>query len=108
MTVQQGGVYLLEDDSFKTMLEMFIYETSQNIEQLEMCILAAEKANSYTSETINEVFRIMHTIKGSAAMMSYNNIATLAHALEDLFNFLRGHTQKNGNKCTVRFDFRRY
>jgi two-component system chemotaxis sensor kinase CheA len=85
---------LLEDDSYKTMLEMFIYETSQNIEQLELSILAAENAQAYTSETINEIFRIMHTIKGSAAIMSYNNIATLAHAIEDLFNFLRGPPQK--------------
>jgi two-component system chemotaxis sensor kinase CheA len=71
------------------MLDMFIFETSQLIGQLEKSILSSEKSNCYTLEGINEIFRIMHTIKGSAAMMMFNDIATLAHSTEDLFYFLR-------------------
>lgn len=75
--------------SNEPMLDIFIYETTQNIEQLEKLILTSEKASSFASDTINEIFRIMHTIKGSSAMMLFNNIASLAHAMEDLFYYIR-------------------
>lgn len=71
------------------MLDMFLFETSQLIEQLEQSILNSEKSSCYTKEAINEIFRIMHTIKGSSAMMMFNNISTLAHSIEDLFFYLR-------------------
>ncbi|MDF3001778.1 MAG: CheA signal transduction histidine kinase [Bacillota bacterium] len=71
------------------MLDIFIYETAQNIEQLETAILASEKANCFSPNMVNEIFRIMHTIKGSASMMMYNNLTSLSHALEDLFYFIR-------------------
>lgn len=70
------------------MLEIFIFETRQLIEQLEQSILNSEKVSEFNS-SIDEIFRIMHTIKGSAAMMLFNDIATLAHAIEDLFYYLR-------------------
>ena len=75
--------------SSEPMLEMYLFETSQNLEQLEQCILESEKSNSYTHEVVNEIFRIMHTIKGSSAMMLFNNISMLAHTMEDLFYFIR-------------------
>ncbi len=75
--------------SNEPMLDIFIYETAQNIEQLEKAILTSEKAGLYTQDTVNEIFRVMHTIKGSSAMMLYNNIASLAHTMEDLFYFIR-------------------
>ena len=71
------------------MLELFVYETSNQLEQLEKAILDSEKSSAYSSNTINEVFRITHTIKSSAAMMLFDNISTLSHAIEDLFYFLR-------------------
>ncbi|MGD1820071.1 MAG: chemotaxis protein CheW [Pleomorphochaeta sp.] len=71
------------------MLEMYIFETSQMLDQLEQAIMASEKMEMFDESSINEIFRYMHTIKGSSAMMLYNNIGTLAHSIEDLFYFLR-------------------
>lgn len=71
------------------MLDMFIFETTQLLEQLEACILDAEKEGVYTMDVINEIFRIMHTIKGSSAMMRFDEISSLAHSIEDLFYYLR-------------------
>ncbi|MDR3540357.1 MAG: chemotaxis protein CheA [Desulfosporosinus sp.] len=71
------------------MLDLFIFESMQLIEQMELLIIANEKSTSYASEAINEIFRIMHTIKGSSAMMLFDNITTLAHSMEDLFFVLR-------------------
>ncbi|HAN21107.1 MAG: chemotaxis protein CheA [Clostridiales bacterium GWF2_36_10] len=72
-----------------SLLEMFIFETLQNTEQLEKIILETEKNGGFSDSTINEIFRIMHTLKGSSAMMSYSYISSLAHKAEDLFYYIR-------------------
>jgi two-component system, chemotaxis family, sensor kinase CheA len=71
------------------LLDMFLFETTQLLEQLEQSILLSEKESSFSENSINEIFRIMHTIKGSASMMLFDNIAKLAHSIEDLFFYLR-------------------
>jgi len=76
------------------MLELFIFETNQLIDQLEQALLDCEKGSGFEN-SINEIFRIMHTIKGSSAMMLYDNISTLAHSIEDLFFYLREERPDN-------------
>lgn len=80
--------------SNEPMLDMFLFETYQLLEQLEQSILICEKSKDYCPDSINEIFRIMHTIKGSSAMMMFNPISTLAHSIEDLFFYLR---EEKGN-----------
>lgn len=75
--------------SIDTLLEMFIFETSTLLEQLEQTILDCEQTKDYGLGVVNEIFRIMHTIKGSSTMMEFHNISTLAHVTEDLFSFIR-------------------
>lgn len=70
-------------------MEMFIFETTQLSEKLESILLESEEKQSLSQENINEIFRIMHTIKGSSAMMSLNDISNIAHILEDLFSYIR-------------------
>lgn len=79
------------------MLDMFIFETTQLIEQLEQVILESEKEGSFSSPSINEIFRIMHTIKGSSAMMLYNGVSKLSHSMEDVFYFIREQKPQNIN-----------
>ena len=76
-------------------LDMYIFETSQLIEQLEASVLASEKEGCYSTEAINDIFRVMHTIKGSSAMMLFNNISVTAHAIEDLFYYIRENKIRN-------------
>lgn len=75
-------------------LEMYIFETMHLLEQLEDSILRSEKNNNFNDE-MDEIFRIMHTLKGNSAMMMFNNIAALSHSLEDMFDSLRKN--KSGN-----------
>ncbi|MDR1689305.1 MAG: chemotaxis protein CheA [Clostridiales bacterium] len=70
-----------------SMLEMFTYEMSRLLEDLEKNVIAGE--SGFSMDEINEIFRIMHTIKGSAAMMLFDSISTVAHSMEDLFYYLR-------------------
>ncbi len=71
------------------MLEAFIFETSQILETLEQAVMQSEQNQQFTQESINEIFRLMHTIKGSAAMMMFNNMSSLAHKVEDVFYIIR-------------------
>ncbi|MEG0485638.1 MAG: Hpt domain-containing protein, partial [Oscillospiraceae bacterium] len=48
------------------MVEIFIYETTTLLEQLDEILLSSEKSKSMSDDSINEIFRIMHTIKGSS------------------------------------------
>ncbi|MCL2031567.1 MAG: Hpt domain-containing protein, partial [Oscillospiraceae bacterium] len=73
------------------MLEMYVFESVQLTEQLEEILIQGENLASFTGEHINEIFRIMHTLKGSAAMMEYDAIAGLGHSLEDMFFYIREH-----------------
>ncbi|GAA0076501.1 chemotaxis protein CheA [Clostridium sp. CTA-5] len=71
------------------MLEVFIFETFDMIEQLEQLIIDSEKHKKLKSDAINEIFRIMHTIKGSSGMMMLDNISHISHSIEELFYFIR-------------------
>lgn len=71
------------------MLEIYIFETTMFLDQLEQVIINSEKSGNFTDESVNEIFRFMHTIKGSSSMMLFNQIASLAHQLEDIFYFIR-------------------
>lgn len=72
-----------------SMLDVFVFESNQLIEKLEEIMLNTEQANALNSDDINEIFRVMHTIKGSSAMMMYDNMSKLAHSVEDLFYYIR-------------------
>ncbi len=73
-------------------LDMYIYETGTLLEQLETIVLEAEKVDTFSQENVNEIFRIMHTIKGSSAMMEFDTLARVAHRIEDMFFIIREQT----------------
>ena len=75
-----------------SILDAFLYETNTLLEQLDSIVLTAEQQDSFSQEDINTIFRIMHTIKGSSAMMEYNSLMTIAHRAEDLFAIIRDKT----------------
>ncbi len=77
------------EPSMRQMLDMFIFETSLLLEQLDEIMIQIEREKVFTHNNINETFRIMHTIKGSASMMGLDNISSLAHSVEDLFYAIR-------------------
>lgn len=72
-----------------SILDTYLYETNSLLEQLDSLVLAAEEKDSFSEDDINTIFRIMHTIKGSSAMMEYNSLMTIAHRVEDLFAIIR-------------------
>ncbi|AFA48672.1 chemotaxis protein CheA [Acetobacterium woodii] len=83
------------------MLEVYIFETTQNLEQLEQVIIYSEKNGGFSAEDVSEIFRFMHTIKGSSAMMLFNNIEMVAHSMEDIFYFIREQKPEGLNYSAV-------
>ncbi|MCL2538975.1 MAG: Hpt domain-containing protein, partial [Oscillospiraceae bacterium] len=77
------------ENGLENMLDMYLFETNTMIEQLDEILLSAEKAETFSSDDVNEIFRIMHTIKGSSAMMQFNTLMTVAHQIENLFYCIR-------------------
>ena len=77
------------EPGMESMLDMYFYETNSLLESLDEILLRTEQANAFDSEDIKEIFRIMHTIKGSSAMMGFDNLSVLAHKAEDMFFVIR-------------------
>ncbi len=71
------------------MRDMYLYENTQLLEQLENTTLDKKDADSFDEADINEFFRVMHTIKGSSGVMMYDDIMKLSHKLEDVFYYIR-------------------
>ncbi len=73
----------------EAMADMYVFETTTLLEQLDQILMKTENESSFGEEEINEIFRTMHTIKGSSAMMGLENMSKLAHAIEDMFYVIR-------------------
>ena len=80
------------DNERDQLLDVYLFEATQLIDKLEEIMLETEKSGDLSKEHVNEIFRCMHTIKGSSAMMMYDSISKLAHCVEDLFYFIREKT----------------
>ena len=71
------------------MLDTYLFETNGLLDRLDEILMEAEKVGEFSTDNVNEIFRIMHTIKGSSAMMELTPISVIAHRIEDLFFFIR-------------------
>ncbi len=74
------------------MMEAYLFEMDTLLEQLDNLVMEAETEKTFSNDHVNEIFRIMHTIKGSSAMMEFNSLMTIAHRIEDLFYVIREKT----------------
>ncbi|MEE1102133.1 MAG: chemotaxis protein CheA [Agathobacter sp.] len=77
------------------MLDTYLFENTQLLEGLQEIVLEQKDEAFFDEDSINEIFRTMHTIKGSSAIMMYDDITAIAHKLEDVFFFLRESHPKN-------------
>lgn len=69
------------------MIQAYMEETEDMLLKAEECIIRLEM--EFSSEDINELFRIAHTIKGSSQMAGYEAIGNLMHRMEDLLDLVR-------------------
>ena len=72
-------------------MPMFIAETREHLEQLNLAIVRLEE-NPKDRPTVEEIFRIAHSLKGMSATMGFGRVAELTHEMEDVFELLRQRT----------------
>ena len=89
------------NNSIDSMLDMYLFETNTLLEQLEELFIGAEMEKTLSSSNIDEIFRIMHTIKGSSAMMEFTYLMEIAHRIEDLFFYIRENGMENMSEAYV-------
>lgn len=68
--------------------EIFLAEALENYTEINRLLTLLEK-NQDDKKTIQALFRITHTLKGNSTGMGYEQIAEMAHVLEDLFGEVR-------------------
>lgn len=68
---------------------MYCCETRKNLNRFKKIIADKKDGDLFSPEAVNELFRILHTVKGSSAMMSHTSVSTLAHKAEDMLQFAR-------------------
>lgn len=79
--------------------EFYVHENMQLLEQLEEILLVGQSdTGKLGKEAIEEIFRAMHTIKGSSAMMGYDSLTKLTHSIEDVFDEIRNGRELSNNK----------
>ncbi|MCM1538338.1 MAG: chemotaxis protein CheA [bacterium] len=69
-------------------LEIFIDETKEHLQNLNTQILELEQ-DPENENTINEIFRAAHSLKGMAGTMGYKRMQTLTHDMENVFSEVR-------------------
>lgn len=78
-------------------LDLFIDETKEHLQSLNEHVLELEKDPS-DADTINEIFRAAHTLKGMSGTMGFTRMQRLTHDLENVFSEIRNGNMKANEK----------
>ena len=75
---------MTDKNNTQGMLDTYLEECEQLLEQVQQLVLQQKDKPCFEKESIHEMFRSIHTIKGISAMMMYDEITKIAHKLEDV------------------------
>jgi two-component system chemotaxis sensor kinase CheA len=67
----------------------FVVESLEHLEAVEPLLLELEKRGSADADSMNEIFRAIHSTKGAAGFLGLENVSGLSHAMESLLMRLR-------------------
>ena len=74
-------------------LPMFLAEGREHLQELNLAVVRIEERPD-DQETVDEIFRIAHSLKGMSATMGFAGMAALTHEMEDVFELLRQRTRR--------------
>ena len=69
-------------------LPMFMAEAREHLQELNLAVVRVEESPD-DRETVDEIFRIAHSLKGMSATMGFEGMASLTHHMEDVFELLK-------------------
>ena len=73
-------------------LGMFLAESREHLQNLNLAVVRIEESPD-DRDTIDEIFRIAHSLKGMSGTMGFAQMAALTHKMEDVFETLRGRSE---------------
>ena len=73
--------------------EKFIEEASELLDSLEQALLKLE-TDTENKELVNEIFRVMHSLKGTGSMFGFDKLSEFAHNLESIYALVRDDKMK--------------
>ncbi|MCX5815061.1 MAG: chemotaxis protein CheA [Proteobacteria bacterium] len=81
------GNEFLQDDEMQEIINDFIVESGELVENAIQDVVEIEQ--NQNEETINSIFRAVHTIKGTSSFLGFSALSNLAHRAEDLLGMIR-------------------
>lgn len=89
------------DRELEELVETFVGQSEEGLNTMEQSLLQLEETPD-DQESIEEIFRIVHTLKGDAGMVGFGALGGLAHDLEDLLTLVRdGEVRLNPGLVTL-------
>jgi two-component system, chemotaxis family, sensor kinase CheA len=79
-------------------LQMFLAECREHLQELNLAVVRIEEQPDDRA-TVDEIFRIAHSLKGMSATMGFEGMAALTHEMEDVFELLRQRTTGLGREA---------
>ncbi|MCR4754009.1 MAG: Hpt domain-containing protein [Lachnospiraceae bacterium] len=73
------------------MLDTYVLETTQILDDLQALVLKCKDESGFSEDAVAVIFRYMHTLKGSAGFMMFEQLNLLTHKTEDIFYYIREH-----------------
>ena len=71
--------------------QMFLAECREHLQELNLAVVRVEEQPD-DGATVDQIFRIAHSLKGMSATMGFAGMAALTHEMEDVFELLRKRT----------------
>ncbi len=78
----------MNDDAMNEIVQEFLVETNENLDQLDQDLVALE-SDPTSSDLLGSVFRTIHTVKGTTGFLGFGLLEGLSHAAENLLSDLR-------------------
>ena len=76
------------DEDMREIFDSYLVESKEILDHLSQDLITLEK-NPADENLINNIFRGVHTLKGTSSFLGFNQISELSHTCEDLLNKLR-------------------
>ncbi len=73
----------------ESLISDFVTESREHLDAIEPDLLGMEETSDVSPETINRVFRAIHSIKGGAGFLAYDSLKHLSHSMENVLMMLR-------------------
>jgi two-component system chemotaxis sensor kinase CheA len=78
----------MDEEKLQEIIREFLIESHENLDQLDQDLVVLERDPS-RNEVFDNIFRTMHTLKGSCAVLGYSKLESIAHTGESLLDYLR-------------------